>query len=57
MSDFETPSDFENELSGLAPSGATARVSRSGDGTDSEERPQPIWHRQWLAAAAAPALP
>jgi hypothetical protein len=54
MSNVETPNDFENELRRALrrqepPSGFTDRVMAR----ISNRRPQPIWHRQWLAAAAA----
>jgi hypothetical protein len=57
MSNIETPNDFENELRRALrrqepPSGFTDRVMARIP----NRRPQPIWHRQWLAAADATAV-
>jgi len=54
MSNIETPNDFENELRRALrrqqpPSGFADRVMARIP----NHRPRPIWHRQWLAAAAA----
>ena len=54
MSNIETPNDFENELRRALrrqepPPGFNDRVMARIP----NRRPKPIWHRQWLAVAAA----